>query len=290
MSRITIGTAQFGSGYGVANVLGEVSDQEAYSILKFAESNGINSIDTAISYGGSESRLGKYNLEEWQVGSKLPPLPDGSACNLRKWVFEQVEGSLSRLNISMLDSLLLHRPVDLFSNGALEYLSALEDVKSKGLVKSVGVSIYDPSELDSLWTVWRPDLVQAPVNVLDRRLINSGWLDKLVSNGIRVHARSVFLQGILVMSSQNRPSWFERWRLLLDQWHTWCEEIGYSPLEVASSFVMNRSGIEKVVIGVESVSQLQKLVSINFEVIPAPPDIISSSDKDLIEPSRWRIQ
>ena len=98
-----------------------------------------------------------------------------------------------------MEAVLLHFPGDLLSETGRDYIDALQALKSEGLIRAAGISIYDPSELNDIWPLWKPDIVQAPFNVLDRRLLHSGWLQKLIDHGVRVHTRSAFLQGLLLM-------------------------------------------------------------------------------------------
>jgi aryl-alcohol dehydrogenase-like predicted oxidoreductase len=168
-------------------------------------------------------------------------------------------------------------------------LQTLNDLKSAGLTRAVGVSIYDPAELEDLWPIWRPDLVQAPCNVLDRRLIRSGWLTRLNEHGVRVHVRSAFLQGLLLMPQEDRPDGFAPWRVILDRWTAWCNERGVSPLQGALAFVRGLNGVECVVVGVDSVQHLQQVLALSTVSEPLPPDDMFCEDRNLIEPSRWKV-
>ncbi len=107
----------------------------------------------------------------------------------------RVEGSLQRLGLQRLDALLLHRSADLLGSHGPALCRALDALEASGTCRSVGISINEPADLEALWDVWRPRIVQSPCNVLDRRLIHSGWLERCERAGVRMHARSVFLQG-----------------------------------------------------------------------------------------------
>jgi aryl-alcohol dehydrogenase-like predicted oxidoreductase len=286
--KLALGTVQFGVKYGVSNRAGQVPIDEVSAIVNSAASSGIDTLDTAIGYGISEQVLGQVGVQDWRVISKLPPLPD-TKCDVAQWVHEQIAGSLNRLNLTSLDAILLHHPADLLGATGQEYRAALAAIKDKGLVHSVGISIYSPVELDQLFPVWRPDLVQAPCNVLDRRLVTSGWLSRLHDNGIRVHLRSAFLQGLLLMDSEQRPAWFLRWSDLLTRWRGWCDQQGLSVLEGSLSYVTTLPGVERVIVGVDSTQQLHEIVQASQVVMPPVPDDLLSDDLELIEPSRWNL-
>jgi hypothetical protein len=255
-------------------------------ILRRAAAAGIDTLDTAISYGDSEECLGRAGVSGWRVITKLPPLPPGES-DVRGWVCREVEGSLRRLGVSQVEALLVHRPADLVGPAAAEYLRGLETVKKAGLARAIGVSVYGPSDLEMVWGNLRPDVIQAPLNVLDRRIVRSGWLAKLADHGVRLHARSAFLQGLLLMPAERRPAWFQKWSALLDRWLGWCRENGVSPLRAALAFSCSQPGIERVVVGVDSPAQLEEILAAKAIGVPSPPADLYSDDIDLVEPSRW---
>ncbi len=287
MIRLALGTVQFGLDYGVANVSGQVSPSEVSAILNRATAAGIDTLDTAIAYGQSEACLGNAGMTGWRVITKLPPLPQ-EVDSVPQWFDAQIEGSLGRLGIAQLDTVLLHRASDLLGPHAETLLRTLIGAKAAGLTRSLGVSIYDPAELDGLWPIWRPDVVQAPCNVLDRRLIRSGWLDHLYRSGVRVHVRSAFLQGLLLMPAQRRPERFAPWRVILDRWTEWCMEHEVSPVRGALAFVGAVRGVDLLVVGVDSAAHLDEVLAHSSATEPLPPDDLFSEDKNLIDPSRWK--
>jgi len=289
MNQLALGTAQFGLRYGIANTTGQVAPATIAAIMDCARRGGIDTLDTAIAYGESESRLGEAGVSSWRVISKLPALPR-AVPDIRAWVQQQVHGSLQRLGITQLDGLLLHRAADLLGPAAgADYIRALEELKASGSVRSVGISIYAPEDLVALWQTWRPDIVQAPCNVFDRRLIHSGWLGRLADAGVRVHVRSVFLQGLLLMPAAARPASFDTWSRLLNRWSDWCSTEKITPLAGALSFVLAQPWIERVVIGVESVAQLREILQAASAGAPVPAAEIYTEDRDLIDPSRWKL-
>ncbi|HJU60869.1 MAG TPA: aldo/keto reductase [Candidatus Binatia bacterium] len=286
--KIALGTAQFGMSYGVANEFRQVAMKEMRKILDRAAQASVDTIDTAIGYGDSEARLGELGVHDWNVITKLPALPD-SVVDVGTWLTQHVSASLRRLRIRALHALLLHRPADLIGRHGGPLQTALRRIKHEGQAKLIGVSIYDPGELDLLWQTFRPDLVQAPLNVLDQRLVISGWLGRLNIAGIRVHTRSSFLQGLLLMPARKRPDYFKKWASALDKWVDWCMGVGCSPLRAAVSFVLAQPGIEKVVVGVDSLTQLNEILQAAASPAPSPSTDLACQDVGLLEPFRWRI-
>ena len=289
-SRLALGTAQFGSHYGVANRTGGITDSELSVILETAAAAGINVCDTAALYGNAESRLGTAGLDGWKIVTKLPPLPP-TVTDVDDWVRSSLRESLSRLRQRSVWGLLLHRAADLRDPRAPQLYAALGAAKASGLVSKIGISVYNPAELDELWPAFKFDLVQAPVNVFDQRLVSSGWLDRLAREGVEVHARSIFLQGVLVMPAAERPNYFNRWTSLLDGWSTWLSQQHVSATKACLDFVLAQRSVSYAVVGVDSGAQLRELIAA-AEAPPAsrPLNNFAVDDIHLIEPFRWKLQ
>jgi aryl-alcohol dehydrogenase-like predicted oxidoreductase len=257
-------------------------------ILVAAQSSKIDTLDTAIAYGDSEQLLGEIGISSWKVVSKLPEVPTEITAT-STWVEQSVCGSLQRLNTSQLYGLLLHRPEQLLSLQGESLYQSLCLMKDQGLVQKIGISIYSPTELETLCDRFSFDLIQVPYNILDRSLEWSGWLSKLKSLGVEVHVRSVFLQGLLLMNSLNRPAYFSRWQSFWRQWEQWLTETQLTPLQACLGFVLANPDIDRVVVGVDSLSQLQEILVATTGKFPSPPDGLSCDDPALINPSRWKL-
>jgi len=289
MNKIALGTAQFGLSYGVANIKGQVSVDEVAKILGYAQEKGIDTLDTATAYGNSENVLGAIGVEGWRVITKIPALPP-TISDIYTWIMSQVDQSLKRANLNYLDAVMLHKPSDMLGSNNRAYLRAFDRIKSNQLAGAIGYSVYSPEELPQLCSLLWPDIVQVPYNVFDRLIKQSGWLDRLNQRGTRIHVRSIFLQGLLVMPFVVRPSWFLPWNELLCRWDQACLQSEKSPAALAFNFVLNEPGIEKVVVGVESKEQLAQLLNIQIHPIGSELEELACEDVDLIEPYRWNFQ
>lgn len=286
VERLAIGTVQFGQKYGVANRNGQVSYDEAKSIIHRANRSGIDTLDTAIAYGESENRLGEIGIQNWKVVSKLPEVPDECE-DVFTWVVNSVQESLHRLKQKNLYALLLHRPEQLLGDNGMHIYSALQQLKEDGLIKNIGASIYIPQELESLNVKYKLDIIQAPFNILDRRLIESGWLSRLAEQDIELHVRSVFLQGLLLMPTDEMPQKFNKWASLWSDWDEWLKVSDMTPLEACLRYVLSFSEISKVIVGVDSLQQLNEIISAANGISPVVTEKIQCSDIDLINPAHW---
>lgn len=284
--RLALGTVQFGLNYGVANNAGCVDPSDVSAILVRAKEVGINTLDTAISYGVSESVLGQNNLTDLRVISKIPPIPD-NCDDIKKWIRGQLEASLNRLGIASLYGLLLHQPEQLIGSSGDEIYDALMSIKADGLVSKIGISIYKPSELMRLFESYSFDLVQAPLNIIDRGFVDDGYAGWLKNLGVEVHVRSIFLQGLLIMPSNERPNKFNRWSNVWNIWDKWLSDNSMTAVEACLSYVYGLDVVDYLVVGVNSVSQLNELIEATNLKLKKLPFFEPLQDDRLINPTSW---
>ena len=285
-SRMALGTVQVGMRYGVANAVGRVSLKEATKILSVARNHGIDLLDTAISYGESEETLGDAGVGEWKVVTKLPALPD-NCTDVGGWVQIQIVGSLERLHLNKLYAVLLHHPKQLFESNGRNLFKALCMLKEGGYATKIGVSIYSPEELEMLFRDMHFDVVQAPLNVLDRRLVESGWARRLKRLRVELHTRSAFLQGLLLMPSVTRPRKFKRWDSIWSTWECWLHQYKLTPLEACLRYALSVAEVDRVVLGVDSVAQMLEMLAVPSAKLPELPKYELEVDEVLINPSLW---
>lgn len=286
MSKLALGTVQFGLNYGVANKFGIVKPSEVKKIFLLARKFKINLIDTAIGYGESEKIIGKIGILDFNFISKLPAIPPNCS-DIDTWVEHNIKNSLLRLGVKSLYGLLLHKPRDLLGVSGKQLINALIKIKSKNFVKKIGISIYDPSELDLVMHLMKIEIVQAPLNIIDRRLENSGWMSKLYKAKVEIHARSVFLQGLLLMSKQERPYKFNRWSSLWKIWDEWLKDNKITALEATIQHAISVSEISKVIIGVDTKQQLEQIIIASKGVLQKTSLELNTNDIQLLNPTHW---
>lgn len=274
--------------YGITNQAGQVRQATAIAMLKLAAEKGIDTLDTAIAYGESETRLGEVGARGFNLVTKLPAAP--SSCdNVTDWINDQVSASLGRLGVDSVYGLLLHRSEQLLGPNSQLIFRALQNLKEAGLVRKIGISIYDPAELDALCSSFQFDIVQAPFNILDRRLIDTGWLSRLPEQGIELHVRSVFLQGLLLTSPTDRPNKFSRWGQLWSDWDKWLTLNRITPLQACIHYALSFPQITKVIVGAVNRRQLEEILEASARTAPKIPDELRSDDLDLINPANWAL-
>lgn len=286
MSRLVLGTVQFGLSYGIANQNGQVTRSVAKAMLQLATANGIDTLDTAIAYGESETCLGEVGTQGFNLITKLPAVPHGCT-DITDWVQAQITASLSRLGVNAVYGLLLHCPEQLLGADGKVIFQALQGLKKNKLVQKVGVSIYSPSELEALIPRYRFDLLQAPFNLIDRRLFTSGWLQRLKQDEVEIHTRSTFLQGLLLMPRSEIPPRFAPWSVLWDKWHDWISRHNLSAVQACLAFPLSFSEIDRVVVGADSMHQLQQIITAaSSDTHVDLPDLHCDAE-NLINPAHW---
>lgn len=280
-----LGTVQFGLPYGIANSAGQVSSEQVAHILSLAKAQHIRFLDTAYLYGEAEQVLGQFDLTGFQVISKLPELTNAAQAR------DCLHTSLQRLNLTQLDSLLLHRPAQLFGDFGEELYQTLRQLKAEGLVKRIGVSVYTPDELCELLEHFAFDLVQLPLNLFDQRFWQQGLLEMCQHRGIAVHLRSLFLQGLLLM--QQRPAWCQPYQAAFQHLDTACQDAQCSVLQACLGIVHQLPAVESAIVGCTSPSELMQIVqafaaSQAFTTDAALPyQDFAQTDDNLISPMRW---
>lgn len=286
---LILGSAQFGDSYGLTPKTSSLSIGEIVKIIDKAKDLNINTIDTAKNYGNAETILGNYGVNEFNVITKLN-IPEISDNAIGDWILEQCVNSKEQLRQNTLYGVLVHNYRDLSLRTRSLVIFKLLHLKQLGLINKIGVSIYDPSELEMIENLNNLDIVQAPINVLDRRLENSRWLQKLQIADIEVHARSVFLQGLLLLPRNKIPVKFSKWSTIWDDWNSFLLRYEISPIAACLSYPASLKGVSGVIIGVESAENLIEIYNESMHVDAQNVFRSSSSifpDRALLDPFNW---
>ena len=260
--KICLGSAQFGLDYGVTNSFGRVPQSEVKKILECAESNGINYFDTAYDYGNAEYLLGLYLSKNSKVSTKisLPKSITSIDLDVISYMDKCFKTSLSNLARDHVECLYLHNSNMLTLAGSELVLEWLSKIKALQLAKTVGVSIYETKEL----SIASGDLFSAfqlPASIYDQRSLEYVQSNKSTSDNVSFHARSVFLQGLLLTNPDKWPSWINEsarsmhrrlWSLSL---HT-----NVSLKKMSIDFFKKNNNFSSILFGVTSLCELEELL------------------------------
>jgi len=288
MLKIALGTVQFGIDYGIGSISGKVAPQEVDDILNYAYSQHINLLDTAPAYGNSEKVLGNVGVDRFKVVTKTRHFDDLEINNKNlKLLSNDFHDSLESLKLEKVYAVLVHNANDLLKSGSNKIFDQLQELKRAKKIIKIGVSVYDCEQLQYVLDNFDIDLVQLPFNILDRRMIDSQMLTTLQKRGVEVHARSIFLQGLLLMSKSDRPDKFKRWNDLWKIWHEWLNDYKITPLEATIRHAISIPEISKVLVGVDSKDQLKEIIAASSGILPKIPGEMFTNDVDLLNPSKW---
>lgn len=292
--KLGLGTAQFGLDYGISNHRGQVPRREVDRILACAESAGVDLLDTACLYGDSEAVIGQTlgSRSSFRIVTKTPQFKTQNVGAAQAAALRAAfDASLQHLTRQSVYGLLVHNADDLLVAGSEALYEAMLLLRETGQVQKIGVSVYDGRQIDAILERYSPDIVQLPINALDQRLVKSGRLSALKARGIEIHARSVLLQGLLLMSAGRLSEYFAPYRDHLQRYFRALEEIGLSPLQGALAFLNTVGEVDVAIVGVTSATELQQVVE--ARLAPATPrDFFESfgvTDESLINPARWPV-
>ncbi len=286
MSKIVLGTAQFGMNYGINNVRGKIPYNEVVEILIFAYKNGIDTLDTAYSYGESEEIIGKAisnSSLKFNIISKLPDVEN------EKNVENIFNETLKRLREKKLYGYLFHN-FETFRKHPYIY-NVFQELKRSNKVEKIGFSLYYPSEIDYLLNNKIDfDIVQIPYSIFDQRF--ESYFPLLKERDIEIHVRSVFLQGLFFKKPEDLNGNFT---VIKDKINTIIQiskNMNTTISSVCLKFALINENIDKVVIGVDNIENLMSnIMSLkNIEIVNSVyQNLINlyEEDESIILPFKW---
>ena len=256
---ICLGTAQFGQAYGITNASGQVPEDEVGRLLSEAQHAGVTYLDTAQAYGNAEAVLGRQlpTSHKFKLTSKLSAQSKPEFCSADTVMWERnFHDSCNKLKAKTIDSYLLHAPSDLRKPGGYLLENWLLSLRERGLVNRLGVSIYAAEDLEFINPTLL-DLVQLPLSLYDQRMIMDGTIDRLSTQGTKIHIRSVYLQGLLLTPAQRWPSWTPLdARFRQQKLEELAKQRNCGLIELVLGFAQSLTNIEAVVLGVCNLDEL----------------------------------
>jgi len=289
VNKLCLGTVQFGLDYGINNKIGKPSDNEMNSILDFAYSQGISYLDTAEAYGDAQQRIGNYHSgvkHRFNLITKY-----NSQIDLPVSIEKRVEHNLSTLKAERLYSYMFHSfdEYKLYYSQFREHLNSMVNV---GLIEKLGVSVYTNEEAMQVLEDNSIRLIQLPFNLLDNINKRKLVLQKAKERGVEIHTRSVFLQGLFFKQLSQLSDSLHNIEPYLKQIRQVQYKSNISMQAVALNYVLHQELISKVLIGVDSLLQLQENIeSANSQIDESTIrkiDEIDVKEIGLLNPVNWK--
>ena len=286
IEKLILGTVQFGLDYGINNKNGQMSEQEVFDILDFSKSKRISYLDTAAAYGNSEERIGSYIAQKNDTFFKIITKFD-----LKKYQspIDSLNESLSKLNVSCVDTIMFHNYDDFLKTTQYQLEKLLEH---KGIkFKKLGISVYTNEQIDVVCKTKIFQTIQMPFNPLDNNNIRGEAMRMMKTNGIEIHTRSVFLQGLFFMPLENIPAKLEPLTSYLSRMNQISSHYQVGKSALALHYNLSNQLISGVLMGVDSVKQLEQNIALINAQIPQLAfdaiDEIQVKESSLLNPATW---
>ena len=301
ISKISLGTAQLGMEYGIANIDGKPDSNIAINILDYSWKNGINTIDTSPLYGNSEEIIGSFissrikEKKNLTIISKLPSVDkkiDFTYNNLYDYIKKKIKKSLNKLKLKIIPIYLLHHSPDIYIKDGL-VIKCLNQIKKEGLIKQIGISTYYSKDVEEALKFREIDVIQISLNVFDQELIKSGLLKRLNKCDYLIFARSIYLQGLFFLSPEKLPDYLKIARQPLLKLRDLANEYNIDIAKLAFLYVRDLPEITSLVIGTESIKQLKNNLNyldekpLSLELSKRIFEEFSDLSDKIINPSLW---
>ncbi len=280
MSKIILGTAQFGKGYGISCDTEKSAFSKFNKIKKICSDEKIDTADISDKY----YNLFVYNKLKKTFKKKIYKISDITNKNFKK--------KIDKIIYSENDAycIMIHNPSILKKKFFLNVVDYLIKRKNERRFRKIGISIYNIEEFWHSIKVFGKnlDIIQLPINIIDRRFLQKKIVNKIKKEGIEIHARSVFLQGMLIMKI--RPAYFDKWKFFFRNWD---KEKKLDKINICLNFIKKIKFIDKVIVGSEDEKQLKYTVNFFKKKIKNTKIYnyknFYSKELNLINPTKWII-
>jgi aryl-alcohol dehydrogenase-like predicted oxidoreductase len=287
LKKIIIGTANLSQKYGIeSNTFNEKNDLiKIYKNFKKKNKNLL--FDTAQAYGKSENIIGNIFVNKninYITKIIITKKNKINYKSLKKKIFK----SLSNLRTNKIDYLLLHDTKILGQKKKLKEIKKIFlQFKKEKLINKYGFSIYKIKELKKYYKNFNPDVVQLPLNIFDQSLYKSQWIKKLNKEKKEIHARSIFLQGILLKKKKNLPKKLKKFKNHFTFWFSWLKENNISNLDACLNFINSQKLISKFIIGLENYNQFRQVLNFRKSSKKLNFEKLATSNIQIIDPRKW---
>ena len=285
-NKIIFGTANLASNYGLNKT--KITDKENLKYLfSFLKKKKIKYIDTAYKYKNNENILKKINQNKFKIIVKFFANNNNSS---KTQIYKKIKKTLKNLKIKNLYCLMLHNQ-NLSLIKTLQIFKIFECLKKDKLIKKSGISIYKKEQLSKIYKIYKPNVIQAPLNILDQDFLKSGWLKRIKKNNTEFHARSIFLQGLLLRKKNNLPYFFKKKKYdkVLNKYYLFLKNKNISNLEACLTFINKIRLVDKIVIGIDSLKNLEDILNTKLLSNISIKSFYNLNDKkkQITDPRKW---
>ncbi len=289
-NKICIGTPQFSGLYGITNKSKKkLNLKEINNFFKILKKKKVDFLDTALSYKKAEKNifLSKVNTSKFKIITKIPrPLKKK---NYENKIMKEIINSKNKFKIKSFYAILLHDSRNLNNDEIKKISNTFNILKKRKLARYIGFSIYNKKQYRTIIKYFNPDIIQVPANIFDRTFLTDSFLKEIKKKKIKLHCRSIFLQGIVLSNIKFIKKKFKKWEKIFNKWENFCKLKKYSKIELATNFILNYPLIDKIVVGFHNKNELSEFLQIK-KIHTKLPNFINKNDKSiekLIKPYNW---
>ncbi len=297
VSELSFGAVCIGLPYGIDAGAQMPDDDYFVSLLNTSLDKGFNFFDTARGYGKSEQLIGMAFEDKRQevvictkpAHIKPDQLSSLSYSRINGIVSESLQTSLQNLKTDYVDILMSH-------NGLLEYqrnknfVKSFDDMKHKGIAKSLGISVYTVDEsIEAINSgIW--DVIQLPFNLMDQR--QADVFESAYEKGVGIVVRSVLFKGIL---ADNRRALHPALKAIDEHCQLYrklLDDDTQSLSELATKFALSHKGVSSVLVGIDKFEYLEQAIKVVggkylSESILSQAKQMSYHDSEFLDLQKW---
>lgn len=301
VSAVGLGTWAYGS-----DTFGTVDDQQSIRALRTAVDSGINLIDTAPVYGNghSEKVVGKAIegiRDKVIIATKCGNHREGPKYvrdSSPKQIRREIENSLRRLNVEVIDLYQIHWPdPDTPLEKTVEELTKLQ---KEGKVRYLGVSNFGVDLLKEMTSLTDIISLQPHYSLLNRK-IEKKTVNYLINNNLGALSYGTLGGGILTAKYEQRPQFeddndnrsgfypffkeenWEQTLALTDLLKEIANKHHQSPAQVAINWSINRPGITTALVGAKNEKQAaENAQAADFELTEAEMSALTKKSEEVI--------
>jgi aryl-alcohol dehydrogenase-like predicted oxidoreductase len=278
-----LGTANFGTKYGIANGNLELNSVAVKSILDSAAKLGIKYLDTAPNYGESEVLIGEAGVDS-RTFSIMTKTKVTSEVGIGK---SSVFTSLNRLHCKKIHTVFIHNSSQLPELNKSRVDEEISAILESGTTEFIGASVYDEREIEYIYSNFpKVTAFQVPENILDQRLLNSKLVHSLAESGVKFYVRSILLQGLITLESGKLPPKFDGISHAIKQIEQIARLRGLTVLELSLSYLNLLSWSSGFLVGTASSKQLESLIS-SYQDFETPSQLPDPLPVEIVDPRRW---
>jgi aryl-alcohol dehydrogenase-like predicted oxidoreductase len=283
--KLALGVTQLGLDQPSYTYRGRSPEREAADIFSIAARSGVPVLDAQVGFGQAETTIGRIMPRPcpFRVLIKTGRCDRGPDS-----VEDEARAALKRLRLDKADAIMVQSAADLFGAHGPAVWDRLRTLRDEGLFRAVGVSCFASDDPVGLARRFKPDIVQAPVSLLDQRLIVSGALAEIAGLGVEVHLRSIFLQGLLFLPPDRMPVALRGQAGPLSRVRRLIAEGRSDPLQAALAFALSRPEADAVIVGAATAAEVNAVIA---AAASPPPDLdwddLAIDDPQVLDSRRW---